>query len=66
MAAFEHWMALYQSAILETDQTRLPEKILAASAAITAQARKHDLDADEQQALADAMSGLQVLQNERT
>jgi hypothetical protein len=62
----EHWMTLYQAAILEPDQAKLPEKIEASKAAIIAQARKPGLDSDEREALANALSGLRVLENEQT
>ncbi len=61
------WQRFYEAAMLETHNSRLPVLIQTAQAAI--QARLHQLDndpgcADERQAIADALAGLEVLKRE--
>jgi len=64
------WQRHYEAAILETDRTRLPQLINAAQAAIDARIEdirlNHSGTADEEQALANALDGLRVLQKEIT
>lgn len=62
------WLESYRTALLETDWTMMPKRILAAESAI--QARQQALFNDhggtpaEKQAIADALSGLRTLQKE--
>jgi hypothetical protein len=64
----ESWVSLYQSAILELEHAKMLGRIEAARSAIVARVEKlHDmpgLHADERQAIADALSGLRVVQDE--
>jgi hypothetical protein len=68
MIADYPWGRSYKSAILETDRSRLAERIQAAERAIMA--RLQDLNNDhggtseEQTAIRDALSGLRMLQTE--
>ena len=62
------WHELYKAALLETDWSKMEERIQAAESAI--QNRKRECGPDlggtreENQALADAMNGLKVLRTE--
>lgn len=62
------WDGLYEAAILETDYTKLPNRLQAAKTAIDA--RLHDLLLDhggtpeERQAIDDALQSLKVLGKE--
>jgi hypothetical protein len=62
------WEEVYAAAILETDDTKLPNRLHAAKAAIDA--RLHELQFDhggspeERQAIGDALAGLNVLRRE--
>jgi hypothetical protein len=62
------WQRNYQTAILETDPSRLPELIAAAQTAIEARVAEiksaRFCTPAEQQALDDARSGLRLLSNE--
>ncbi len=61
------WQRFYESAILETERSRLPGLIQAAQAAIdarTAQLQSQPDGADERQALEDAQAGLTLLRKE--
>lgn len=62
------WQQFYQQAILETDRSLLPVLIRAAQAAIDLridQLRFDDLDSTaERDAIADALTGLRVLEQE--
>ena len=64
------WQRHYEAAILETDRSRLPNLIKAAQAAIDARVEdlrlNHSGTAEEEQAIADALAGLRVLQKEIT
>jgi hypothetical protein len=64
----EGWVDLYKSAILELEQAKMSGRIEAARTAIVARIEKlHDmpgLHTDERRAIADALSGLRVLQDE--
>ena len=63
------WQRAYMAAVLETDQVKLVERIDEATKAI--QARVSELEKDhhgtveERNAIADALSGLRVLRQER-
>jgi uncharacterized protein involved in exopolysaccharide biosynthesis len=62
------WQGSYQAAILETDDSKLPNRLRAAKAAIDN--RIHELQTDhggtpeEWQAITDALGGLNVLRRE--
>ena len=62
------WHRFYEDAILETDQSRLPELIRLAHAAIDARIEHLKNDghgaAEEQQAIQDAVAALRVLKRE--
>ena len=64
----ENWVALYRSAIVELEHVKMSGRIEAARTAIVARVQKlHDmpgLHSDERMAIADALSGLHVLQDE--
>jgi hypothetical protein len=59
---------LYQAAILETDWSKIEERIQAADSAISARSRElsinHGGTREENQAIEDALSGLSVLRRE--
>ena len=62
------WKELYETALLETDDLKLPNRFQSAKAAIDA--RLHELELDhggtpkERQAISDALSSLHVIQRE--
>ena len=62
------WEKLYQAAILETDWSKMEQRIQSADSAISA--RLHDFSVDhggtpeEKQRIQDALSGLSVLRRE--
>ena len=62
------WHEVYKAAVLETDWSKIEERINAAEAAL--QARKHEFDLDhggepeENQAIEDALRGLSVLRDD--
>ena len=62
------WEEAYAAAVLETDDTKLPNRLHAAKAAIDS--RLHELQFDhggsseERQAIGDALAGLNVLRKE--
>jgi hypothetical protein len=64
------WHELYQTAVLETDWSKIEEHIRAAETAL--RQRKHEVGRDhgdtpeENQAIADAMKGLMVLRKDVT
>jgi hypothetical protein len=61
------WHELYKAALLETDWSKMEERIRAAESAIQNRKRECGLDlggTQETQALADAMNGLSVLRSE--
>ena len=62
------WHELYKAALLETDWSKMEERIRAAESAIQNRKRECGLDPggtrEENQALADAMNGLSVLRSE--
>jgi hypothetical protein len=68
MAASYKWQEVYKAAVLETDWSKMEERIRAVETAL--QQRKHEFDLDhggtpeENQAIADALRGLGVLRNE--
>ena len=63
------WQRQYEAAILETDASRVPELIRAAQSAINKRIEElrtdHQSTPEEQQAIADALSCLRILQQER-
>jgi hypothetical protein len=65
MPATYEWLRPYETAILETDRSRLPKLIASAQAAIDARIQKLRLDhqgsPDEKQAIEDALAGLHIL-----
>jgi hypothetical protein len=68
MTAIYKWYESYKAALLETDWSKMPERIQAAEAALSQREREFDLDhggtPEENQAIADAMRGLTVLRND--
>ena len=62
------WKNLYQSAILETDRSKMQERIQAADLAIKGRlyefSQDHGGTPEENQAIQDALSGLTVLRRE--
>jgi hypothetical protein len=68
MAAPYNWQEVYKAALLETDWSKMEERIRAVETAL--HQRKHEFDLDhggtpeENQAIADALRGLDVLRNE--
>ena len=68
MTAIYKWHEAYKAALLETDWSKMPERIQAAEAAVRQRKRELELDhggtAEENQAIADAMRGLTVLRND--
>lgn len=64
------WHGLYQAALFETDEREIPVRIAAAEQAIVQRAKElFDSTADsieENEALEDALYGLQALQNSLT
>jgi hypothetical protein len=62
------WEKLYQAAILETDWSKIEERIQAADTAISKRLHEFSLDhggtPEENQRLRDALSGLSVLRGE--
>ncbi len=62
------WHEPYKAALLETDWSKMEERIQVAESAILNRRRECALDPDgtgeENQALADAMNGLRVLRSE--
>jgi hypothetical protein len=62
------WVKLYQEAILETDWSKIEERIQAVDSAISARLHEFSLDhggtPEENQRLRDALSGLTVLRRE--
>jgi len=68
MIATHKWFEPYKAALLETDWSKMPERIQAAEAALSQ--RKHEFElnhggtTEENQAIADAMRGLTVLRND--
>jgi hypothetical protein len=66
----EEWVTLYRTALLELEHAKMSGRIEAARMAIVARTEKLQnmpgLHPDERQAIADALSGLRVLQYEET
>ena len=62
------WQELYQAAILETDWSKIEERIQAADSAISARLHEFSIDhggtPEENQAIRDALAGLTVLRRE--
>ena len=65
MTATYKWFETYKAALLETDWSKMPERIQAAEAALSQRKREFELNhggtPEENQAIADAMRGLTVL-----
>ena len=59
------WKSLYQAAALETDNTKLHERINTAEAAIQRRFQSNEPDDQEVEALEHAMNGLRILRRER-
>jgi len=63
------WEGLYEAAILETDDEKLPQRVRATKAAIDVRLQEMQLDhggsPEERRALADALAGLIVLRRGR-
>jgi len=63
------WEGLYEAAILETDDEKLPQRVRATKAAIDVRIQEMQLDhggsPEERRALADALAGLIVLRRGR-
>jgi hypothetical protein len=68
MTATYKWFETYKAALLETDWSKMPERIQAAEAALSQRKREFELNhggtPEENQAIADAMRGLTVLRRE--
>ena len=68
MTGTYNWRQQYEAALVETDRALLPNLIQVAQAAIDARIAEIRSDRaaspDEQQAIADALSGLHVLRRE--
>ena len=68
MTATYKWFEPYKAALLETDWSKMPERIQAAESALSQRTREFELDdggtPEERQAIADAMRGLAVLRND--
>lgn len=62
------WQQHYEAAILETDRSRLPALIKAAQDAINSRINQisndHQGTPEEREAIADALAGIRVLQEE--
>ena len=62
------WDEAYKAAILETDDSKLPDRIRAAKGAIDVRLQEMQMDhggtPEERQALTDALAGLNVLRGE--
>jgi hypothetical protein len=62
------WQKLYQAAILETDWSKIEERIRVVDSAISARLHEFSLDhggtPEENQRLRDALNGLSVLRRE--
>ena len=68
MNATYKWIEPYKAALLETDWTKMQERIETAEAALRERKQEFDLNhggtPEENQAIADAMRGLAVLRND--
>jgi hypothetical protein len=68
MTATYTWHEVYKAALLETDWSRMPERIQAAEAALSQRKREFELNhggtQEEIEAIADALRGLTVLRND--
>ncbi len=68
MTEIYKWHEAYKAALLETDWSKMPERIQAAEAAVRQRKREFELNhggtAEENQAIADALRGLAVLRND--
>jgi hypothetical protein len=70
MNAAHGWEKLYHVAVLETDASKIEERIQAAESAIKGRLHEFSLNhggtPEENRAIADALNGLKVLQKEVT
>jgi len=68
MQADSFWQELYQAAFIETDHSKLPNRVSLAKAAIDARLQELQLDhggtSEERQAITDALAGLNILRSE--
>jgi hypothetical protein len=68
MTTTPKWYEIYKVALLETDWSKMEERIRAAEAAISERKREFDLnhggDPDENRAIVDAIHSLSVLKTE--
>jgi hypothetical protein len=68
MTATYKWIEPYKAALLETDWSKMQERIQAAETALHQRKHEFDLDhggtAEENQAIMDAMRGLAVLRSD--
>lgn len=68
MSTTSKWHEAYKAAVLETDWTKIEERILAAESAIREREHEFSLNhggtAEERQAIADAISGMRALRKE--
>jgi hypothetical protein len=68
MTTIYKWHESYKAALLETDWSKMPERIQAAEAALSQRKREFELNhggtPEENQAIADALRGLAVLRND--
>jgi uncharacterized protein YecA (UPF0149 family) len=62
------WHEVYKAAVLETDWTKMEERILVAEAALHERRKEFDLNhggtPEENQAIQDALNALNVLRND--
>jgi uncharacterized protein YecA (UPF0149 family) len=62
------WHEVYKAAVLETDWTKMEERILAAEAALHERKKEFDMNhggkPEENQAIQDALNALNTLRNE--
>lgn len=69
MNAVRPWQKAYMDAVLETDDSKLLERVIAAEHAIQSRAfelaQDHQGTPEEQQAIANAVNGLSILRKER-
>ena len=68
MTATYAWHEVYKAALLETDWSKMPERIKAVEAALNQRKREFELNhggsPEENQAIADALRGLSILRND--
>jgi hypothetical protein len=68
MTAMYAWYEAYKAALLETDWSKMPERIQMAETALSQRKREFEMDhggtPEENQAIADALRGLAILRND--